>query len=117
MRVYIAGAMSSKNPITFLDNLRKGMRLSTRVLLVGHAVFSPFIDFQLFFMTQEDEEITVTQVKAASMAWLKVSEAVLLVPGWENSQGTKDEIAEAERLGIPVYDSLAELEYANHKGE
>ena len=109
--------MSSKNPVTFLDNLRKGMRLSTRVLLAGHSVFSPFIDFQLFFMTQEDEEITAAQIKASSMAWLRVSEAVVLVYGWQDSQGTKDEIAEAERLGIPVYDSLAALEYANHKGE
>lgn len=117
MRVYIAGAMGNKDPLVFLDNLRKGMRLSTRALLAGHSVFSPFVDFQLFFMTKEEELISVSTIKASSMEWLRVSEAVVLVPGWEDSQGTKDEIAEAERLGIPVYDSLAELEYANHKGE
>ena len=37
------------------------------------------------------------------MAWLEVSDAVVLVPGWEQSNGTKKEIEVAEKLGIPVY--------------
>lgn len=110
MRLYIAGAMSSPNPVTFLENLRDGQRLSTRALLAGHAVFSPFIDFQLFFQTREDEEITADMIKNSSMAWLRVSEAVLLVDGWKHSIGTKAELAEARRLGIPIYESLLGLE-------
>lgn len=32
-------------------------------------------------------------------------DAVVLVPGWERSEGTHAEIAEADRLSIPVYRS------------
>ena len=109
MRLYIAGAMSSSNPVEFLENLRNGQRLSTRALLAGHAVFSPFIDFQLFFQTREEETITADMIKNSSMAWLRVSEAVLLVPGWQDSKGTQAELAEARKLGIPVYKSLSGL--------
>ena len=40
---------------------------------------------------------------------LRRSDAVVLCPGWEASSGTLAEIAEAERLLIPVYISADEL--------
>lgn len=42
---------------------------------------------------------------ASTMELLRRCDAVVLVPGWERSQGTRDEIIEAEKLGIPVYRS------------
>ena len=36
-------------------------------------------------------------------------DAVLVVPGWENSTGTKKEIEVAINLGIPVFYTLEEL--------
>ena len=101
--------MSSTNPVTFLDNLRKGMRVSTEVLLAGFDVFSPFIDFSLFFQCRGDEQITGPMIKRSSMAWLEVSEAILLVPGWENSPGTAAELARAQELRIPVFSTLETL--------
>jgi hypothetical protein len=41
-----------------------------------------------------------------SFAWLEASDAVLLVPGWENSKGTIAEIARAKVLNIPVFETL-----------
>lgn len=101
--------MSSSNPIKFLDNLRKGMRVSTEVLLAGFACFSPFIDYSLFFQCREGECIPIDMIQAQSMAWPEVSDACLLVPGWENSKGTAKEIERAHTLGIPVLHSLEEL--------
>lgn len=40
---------------------------------------------------------------ASTMELLRRADAVVLVPGWESSQGTRDEIIEAELRGIPVY--------------
>jgi hypothetical protein len=109
-RIYVAGAMSSSNPIQFLENLRKGMRVSTEVLLSGFSVFSPFIDFSLFFQCREGECIPVETIQANSMAWLEVSDAILLVPGWECSKGTLKELDRAILLGIPVYHSIEEMQ-------
>lgn len=40
-------------------------------------------------------------------------DAVVLVEGWERSQGTLGEIAEARRLGLPIYANAAEAVEAN----
>lgn len=43
---------------------------------------------------------------------LRRCDAVLLVPGWEKSSGTRAEIEEAERLGIPVAEFICVVEDA-----
>lgn len=107
-KVYVAGAMSG-NELEYLRNLRKGIRLSVEVLQAGYIPFSPFIDYPFFLALREDEEITGEQIKNYSMEWLKVCDAILLVPGWENSKGTKAEIEKAIELNIPIFTSLEEL--------
>ena len=101
-KIYIAGSISSHNLLTSLENIRKGIKLSVEVLKAGFAPFSPFIDFQFSLV----EPITIDQYYGYSMAWLEVSDALLLVEGWENSKGTKAEIRRANELGIPVFTSL-----------
>jgi len=101
-KIYIAGSISSHNLLTSLENIRKGIKLSVEVLKAGFAPFSPFIDFQFSLV----EPITIDQYYGYSMAWLEVSDAILLVEGWENSKGTKAEIRRANELGIPVFTSL-----------
>jgi nucleoside 2-deoxyribosyltransferase len=56
----------------------------------------------------------VEQFYQYSLAWLEVSDYVLVVPGndWKQSKGTVAEIEHAEALGIPVcytYSELVEL--------
>ena len=108
-RVYVAGAYSADNVITVLDNMRAGMRLSLEVLLAGFAPFVPWFDYHFQLMLREGEDLTVGHYYKYSMAWLEASDYVLVVPGWENSKGTKAEIARAEELGIPVFYKLSDL--------
>jgi hypothetical protein len=42
---------------------------------------------------------------------LRRCDAVILARGWEQSSGTRAEKAEAEMLGIPVFDNLPDLEW------
>ena len=99
-RVYIAGAMSADNIITALDNLRRGIQAATRIIQRGHAPFCPMLDFQ-FQLTSEG--LTIEQYYCYSMAWLEVSDCVLVLPGSENSKGVKAEVERARELGIPIY--------------
>lgn len=101
-KIYVAGAYSGKNVIEILDNIRKGMRASTKVLLEGHAPFCPWADFQLHLMLREGEEITVQDYYDYSIAWLEVSDEVWVLPDYEKSKGTLKEIKRAGELGLKV---------------
>jgi hypothetical protein len=102
-RVYVAGAYSSDNVLGVLDNIRKGIRASTEIMLANFAVFCPWLDFQVNLTLREGEYFSVALLKEQSMAWLEVSDMMVVLPGWENSEGTKKEIEIAESLNIPVY--------------
>ncbi len=107
--VYVAGAYSADNGVSVLDNMHEGMRLSTRVLLAGYAPFCPWMDYHFQLMLRGNESLSVDDYYEYSIAWLKVSSAGLLVPGWSNSKGTQKELKIAYELKIPVYESLRNL--------
>jgi hypothetical protein len=79
------------------------------VLLAGYAPFIPWFDFLLKFLGR-GEEIETKHFQAFSMEWLKASDVLLVLPGWEHSSGTLAEIETAKELGIPVVYSLEELQ-------
>ena len=121
-RVYVAGAITpykSEHPVFgFLKNISRGIRAAVEVVLAGFAPFCPFLDHQYWHHLRNGENITETMIKACSMAWLEVSEAVLVLPRYRKSQGTLDEIARAKELGIPVFYNLdALLDYCESEGE
>lgn len=100
VRVYCAGAYNADNVIDVLANIRRGIMAASEIMQEGYAVYAPWLDFQLgltqSYMFNREE------YQANSMAWLEVSDAVYVVPGWEKSAGTACEIARAKELGIPV---------------
>jgi len=108
-RIYIAGAYSANNVITVLDNMRKGMRLATKVFLLGYSPFCPWLDFHFQLMLKEGEILTVEDYYRYSIAWLEVSDAMLLVPGYSQSPGTLKEICIAIDLNIPIYHDIKDL--------
>lgn len=108
-RVYVAGAYSSDNVLGVLDNIRKGMRVSTEILLQGYAPFVPWFDFHFQLMLRENETLTVKDYYQYSLSWLEVADAVFVLEGWENSKGTKAEIERATQLDIPVFYDFNQL--------
>ncbi len=103
IRVYVAGPYSADNVITVLNNMRIGMRESTRLMLAGYSPFCPFLDYQFQLMLREGEELTLKHYYKYSMDWLEVSDALVVLDGWEESKGTLAEMTRAAELHIPVY--------------
>jgi len=108
-RVYVAGPYSANNIIDCLENMRKGMRAGVEVFLAGYAPWVPWHDFHHQLMFRDGESLSVNDYYEMSMAWLVVSDAVLVLPGWLKSKGTMAELDKASRLGIPIFHSLEDL--------
>ena len=103
-KVYIAGAITDPDPLKFLDNVRKGIRVAALLMMEGYAVFCPHLDHQIFFQIQSTGEVILNeQIKNHSIEWLRVSDAVLVLPGYACSRGVHDEMKEADKLKIPIF--------------
>jgi hypothetical protein len=114
-RVYVAGSITPRGNhshpgIEFMSNIRKGIRASVDVIQKGYAVFCPFLDYQYLLVLEDDETLEPSHFYESSMAYLEVSDAVLVLPGWENSSGTKAEIERARLLKIPIFFNLQAMD-------
>jgi hypothetical protein len=107
-RVYVAGAYSADNVLDVLRNIGRGEEYCALLFTLGFAPFCPWHD-KSYVMLNWTRDFTVEQFYEYSIAWLKVSDAVLLVPGWKTSKGTLKEIEIAQELGIPIFESIEEL--------
>jgi len=108
-KVYIAGRYSSNNVIEVFDNIRKGQRMATKVFLAGFAPFCPFLDFHYTLMLRRNESLTVEDYYKYSLAWLAVSDAILMLKGWQDSKGAVAEHQEAHRLDMPIFTDFGDL--------
>jgi hypothetical protein len=109
-RVYVAGSYNGPDVLTVLKNMRKGFRACVDVLRAGFAPFCPWGDYHFTLaQTEYEKPLTIDDYYRYSMSWLRASEAVYVCNYREDSKGTKAEIEEAKRLGIPVYFTLKDL--------
>jgi len=99
---YIAGALNS-DAVGYIKNLHNMIVRSEEVRRLGVAVFVPGID-AMVGITMGDLEYN--DYFDNSQPWLEASDFVTLTPGWENSTGTKKEIALAQSLNIPVFEDI-----------
>ena len=105
-KIYIAGPYDGKNVIEVLGNIRRGLQMARTLMGLGFAVFCPFLDFLIAFM---GEDLPIEMYRANSLEWVKACDAVILLPGWENSGGVKAEIDLALNLRVPVFDNVEML--------
>lgn len=112
-RVYVAGAMSADNILQMLENISEGVKAGAELLRLGFAPFVPHFDIAFRLQQGKGYDVPMEYYYNYTMEWLKASDCVLVVPGWEASIGTKAEIKKATDLHIPVYYSIDEL----RKGE
>jgi hypothetical protein len=107
LRIYVGGKYNDEHVFKILNNMRVGIKYSIAIFNLGHYPYSPWLDYPFIWLGEG--ELDCERLYDLSMAWLKVSEAMFVVPGWETSKGTKAEIKEAESLGIPIYYNLEDI--------
>jgi len=99
-RIYIAGKLNDE-ACNYIKNCHRMIVIADMLRKAGFAVFVPCFDI-LGGMLAGDWEYN--HYFDNSQPWLEVADAVVLVPGWETSAGTKREITLAREKGIPVYE-------------
>ena len=103
IRVYIAGALTASS-LSYLENMRRMITVATRLFILGLSPFCPCLDYHYALnRTDLDEKFVLGQFHRASLPWLEVSKAVLVLPQYKKSRGTKGEIKRARQIGIPVF--------------
>lgn len=102
IKVYVAGAYSADNVIDVLKNIGRGQQVCAELFSKGFAPFCPWHD-KSYVIDLPYDDFTVEQFYEYSIAWLKVSECMLVLEGYENSKGTLKEIEIAKEMNIPIY--------------
>lgn len=104
--VYVAGAYRHPTPWGIEQNIRKAEAVGLEVAKLGAVPLIPHSMYRFYQHSLPDEFWL-----EGTLALMRGCDAVMLVEGWEKSTGSRGEKAEAERLGMPVFTSLADLEW------
>lgn len=105
--VYVAGPYRAATPAGIELNIQAARAMGLQAIRRGWAPIIPHCNFALLDLL--DPNIGDSFWLTATMEHMRRSDAVLLVPGWQNSTGTQAEVREASRLNIPVYHSLNQM--------
>jgi hypothetical protein len=95
--VYVAGPYTKPDPCV---NTRTAIMAGDRLLSAGLVPFVPHLTHLWHTVTPRPYQDWLDY----DMHWLKVCDAVLRLPG--ESSGADKEVAEAGRLGLPVFHSI-----------
>jgi len=103
--VYIAGPFRAKNGWELTKNVRKAEDAIGDLMIIPDVLpVCPHTMFKNFDRTKNDKFWI-----DATLELMRRCDSVLVLEGHEHSEGTKGEIAEAKRLGIPVFYRTTEV--------
>ena len=102
--VYIAGPYRAKDAWQREQNIRRAEEAAFLVAEAGMVPLCPHTMTRYF-----DGTITDDYWLAATMALLERCDAVLLLPGWEQSVGSRAEVRRARESRIALFLALDEL--------
>lgn len=106
IKIYVAGKLSD-HAIDYLKNCGIMIEYARKIRNEGFSVYVPCLD--LLEVLVNPLEFDHKKLFDNSLEWLKVSDALFVIPGYKTSNGTKKEIQTAEILKIPIFYNLEEL--------
>lgn len=106
--VYIAGPYRAPTPEDIRRNVRAAEALGQAVIETGLPllpVVPHSIGHRFGYLRPDDEGYWLP----ATMALMERCHVVLMIPGWEDSEGSVEERARALALGLPVFETVDDL--------
>lgn len=112
--IYLSGPYRAGTKEEVLDNIKKIEIVADELNKIGFGYFSPHSNAALFtktdlYFNHLSKDDAHSHFMNIDKRIILVCDAVLVCGSWENSVGTKEEIAYANRLGIPVFYDFKEL--------
>lgn len=99
MRVYLIGPYNGDSIWAIKQNVEEARTVARELWASGYAVLCPHTNTE--FMDGPD--LSADRFIEGDIEWLSVADAVVLLPGWEQSRGSQAELNAARKFGIPVY--------------
>lgn len=97
--IYIAGKYRGPNAWAIEQNIRAAEEVAARVWAAGHVALCPHSNARHMLPGLVSDDAACD----GNLELLRRCDAVLLVSNWQDSAGARAEVAEAERLGLPVF--------------
>lgn len=92
--------------MNYLQNCRKMIEAAEEIRKLGFAVYVPAWDLLHCLLI---DGLEIKDLFENSFEWLKVSDAMFVLPNWKTSRGTKKEIKIAKKLKIPIFYEIEKL--------
>ena len=96
MIIYISGKYSG----SIAENIKEARKVAIEVWESGHVALCPHLNTAHF---EEDCKLEYDDYIKGDLILLERCDAILMLEGWEESQGAQIELQYAEKLGLPVY--------------
>jgi len=96
--VYIAGPYRASDAWEVTENIHRAERAAREVARLGAMPVTPH-SITARMSGVESDELWLQ----GTLELMRRCDAVLVLPSYESSEGTKGEIAEAERLQLPIF--------------
>jgi len=106
-RIYVAGPYTVENDNQQVEyHIKQAASFARKIWVLGGAAFCPHLNTQQFDGPELDWQTFIN----GDLEWVSVSDAVFLLPGWQNSGGARLEQQRAKALKIPLFENLVSLE-------
>lgn len=100
MLVYVSGPYRGADDAEVEQNIRSARIAAVELWKRGHAVICPHANTSRFELECDLEPMVYIE---GDLVMVARCDALVMIQGWERSQGAKIERDYAERLGIPIY--------------
>jgi len=103
--VFVSGPVRGKDSWVVECNIRRAEELALEVWKKGAAAICPHTNTRFFNGHGDDDNWLYGYLSV-----LRCCQAVIFTPDWEKSEGARAERELAKKLGLPMFDSITDLE-------